>query len=331
MLLGANAVAEFFASDKEKAAYETVGLIDKIRVGHNHFDGAIKNIRACIKQSVFSQEASNCMLLGEGGMGKTSISEIFKATMKKEVVIENDLEISTVPTFYTSFKSSRTLDALTTDMLKKLNDPHPDVGTVAEKAARARDLLKRCHTAIVFIDELHDLEGFEKRDVAKMKVFIKWIKELCNERGPVICLMGITSCYDIFKDDPEMARRFKRKFLLKPLTAGTEGEPGLLHSFVNDICREIVTRTSIQSFPSMSDYLSVLRIFVATGGSPDFVMTLIKEAVLRVLLEGRNIVELDDFALVWKSGLLDDASIITTNPFHATHAQIAAAIRRKNR
>lgn len=321
---------EFFGSEAEKAAYKTMGIIEKIRVGHEGYEAAIQGIKERIKESVYSREPSNCMLLGEGGMGKTSVADMFMSMMKKEVITENDMEISTVPAFYTSFKSARSLDALTSDILEQLGDPHPMAGKVGGKASRVLKLLKQCRTVIVFIDELHDLKNLGKRESREREQFIKWIKEICNECGPLICLMGINSCDDIFDGNDEMGRRFKHKFYLRSLGPGIEGDPGHLQSFLEDVCGEIIARTSVKSFPSTDNYLNVLRVYAATAGSPDFIMTLIKNAVLRTLLNGRADVEVEDFAEVWRSGCLDSTSIVKSNPFLSTQAQIAAEIRRKN-
>ena len=57
--------------------------------------------------------------VGEGGMGKTSVANMIVQSMKPEVIVEDDLEIRTIPAFYTSFRSSKSLDALTADMFTK--------------------------------------------------------------------------------------------------------------------------------------------------------------------------------------------------------------------
>lgn len=321
---------EFFENEAERKAYEAIGIIEKIRVGHKGFDDAINGIKERIKESVYSREPSNCMLLGEGGMGKTSVANMLMALMKKEVVIENDMEISTVPAFYTSFKSARNLNALTADILMQLGDPYPMAGKLGDKASRVIKLLKQCRTIIVFIDELHDLKNLSKRDSKERGQFIKWIKEICNECGPLICLMGINSCEDIFDGNDEMNRRFKHKYFLRPLGPGIDGDPGELKAFLEDVCGEIVNRTPVKSLPPVGVYLNVLRVYVATGGSPDFVMTLLKKAVLRTMLEGREVVTIEDFAEVWKSGCLDSQSKIRSNPFLATQAHIASEIRRNS-
>jgi hypothetical protein len=164
-----------------------------------------------------------------------------------------------------------------------------------------------------------------------MQKFIKVLKAITNERGPVTCLMGIPECHDLFKGDTEMSRRFKRQIFLRELAPGTEGKPGLLQNFVSDVYEAIIESTEIKGFPTLS-YVSALQIYTATGGSPDYIMTLIKEAVLNALLRGRVNVEIGDYANTWDSGLLNGADLgkkvkVNFNPFLANQAKLASMFR----
>ncbi len=319
---------KIFETDAEQVAYQAVAAIDEIRVGHEFFDGAISGIEECIKASAYAREPINCMLLGEGGMGKTSVARQIVQSMKPEVIKENDMETKTVPAFYTSFRSATSLDALTADMLKKLGDGKPESGKPEDKATRVLELLIHCKTKIIFIDELHDLDGFEKRNYAAMQKLLKWVKAITNGGGPITCLMGIESCHDLFEHDPEMARRFKRKFFLRRLMPGTKEQPGLLPGFLEDVYAEVMESTPLTSFPAMTDH-SVLQVWAATGGSLDFIMTLVKEAALLVMRANRTNIEIGDFAEVWDSGVLDDSSVFKFNPFLAAPSLLYTAIREK--
>ncbi len=326
-----NQPTELFATEAEQAAYRVVAEIDKIRVGHSFFEGALNGINECLKGSVFAREPMNCMLLGNGGVGKTSVAEMVKASMKPEIIRENDLETKTVPAFYASFKSATSLNSLLVEMLTMLGDPHPNVGTVDAKAYRFYKLLIQCRTKIIFLDELHDIEGFKSRNYSAMQKFIKVLKAISNERGPVTCLMGILECHDLFKGDQEMSRRFKRQIFLRELTPGTAAVPGLLQNFVSDVYDDVIKFTEIKSFPSLS-YSSALQIYTATGGSPDYIMTLIKESVLHAMLNNRLNVEVGDYANTWAKGLLNGADLgkkirVGFNPFLASQVKLASMFR----
>lgn len=317
-------IEKLFETEKESDAYRTIGKLDRLLVAHASFADAWSGVNGCIMASTFSREAANCMLLGNGGAGKTSLAMRMVNSMPPLIIKDNNLEISTVPAFYTSFKSTKTLDALTSDILKKLGDFNPNSGRLGDKAARVLKQLKMCRTKIIFIDELHDLDDFENN----AHKLIKWVKEITNECGPVVCLMGLERCKTIFDGDTEMSRRFKRKFILRPLTVGTKEEPGHLPGFMTAICRAIVSATTIRSFPALNAYENALKIWSSTGGSPDYIMTLLKEGVLRALLANRHEVTMEDFSNVWDGGVLDATSIVKFNPFRASLTQLITGIRK---
>ncbi len=324
-------IDHLFIDQHEKEAYEMAKKIDEIRIGHDFFIAAFDGIKNCMKASAFSREPVNCMLLGDGGTGKTSLAKIFQNMLKPVTIVENDLTVETVPVFYTSFKSARTLEALSSDILLKLNDPTPGKGKLGDKAIRIIKLLKQCRTKIIFVDEMHDLDGLFNKNRKQVNIFMKWIKELSNECGPLICLMGLRSCKDVFEGDTEMTRRFKHKFILQKLSPGTKSNPGLLQKFLRDFSLEVKKRTSIQTLPPLDEYLNALRIYVATNGNLDFLATLIKTAVLNVLLEKRTQIDIEDLAKIWDTGILNDSTIVKFNPFRASENEIAAALRKQIR
>ncbi len=318
-----------FKSEAEMLAYKSAIDINKIYVGHPSFMDSLNGIQHCMKATVFEREPMNCMLLADGGFGKTTLANYIIDEMHPETIIENNLEIRTVPAFYTSFKNIKTLDAIAADMLRKLNDPYPTKGKTSDKAERIFNLLKTCKTIIMFIDELHDLDGFESEDKSKLKEFFKWLKTLSNECGPMICVMGKKACDNIFLGDLEMERRFKNQYFLERLSPGTRNRPGYLGDFLESVVEEIKKRTLIKNFPLMSDYLMVLRVYMATGGSPEYIMTMFKAVVRNVILEGKESAKLEDFAMVWASSTLNAGSIMKSNPFLASENQIAAELRKK--
>ena len=226
----------------------------------------------------------------------------------------------------------RSLDALVTDVLRKLGDPRPMSGKTPDKGDRAVELMLSCRTQIILIDELHDLEGFEEKDFEAMRPFLKWIKGIANSRGgPAVCLMGIETCKDLFEPEQslEMARRFKKKFLLRRLDVGTKAKPGTLPSFLNRVCDGILQTTTVRSLPPLGNYENAVRVWACTSGNPEYVMTLIKEAVRNAVIANRHEVTGTDLADAWDKGVFHRVAVTQFNPFKATLEQIIAAVKRK--
>lgn len=323
------AISQLFESEAERRAYEAAASIDKIMVAHPDAVSALNGIRHCIKSSVFAREPMGCMLFGDGGMGKTMLAEYIMRSLPPQTINVDDFEIDTTPSFYVSFKQMESLSDLTEEMLDRLNDLRSRVGKPAARARRVRKLLLQCRTVIVFIDELHDLQGLKRRDPKRVEEFLGWIKELSNERSLVLCLMGEPSCQNIFggSDDNQMARRFKSQFMLNRLTPGSKDQMGHLPSFLAEVGKQVLQRTPIQSLPPIHSHANALRFFAAASGNLDFTMILIKQAVIAALKARRTVVTMADFADLWETGLTSKVSMVRINPFEATDAQLAAAFR----
>lgn len=267
------------------------------------------------------------MLLGDGGMGKTTIANLIMKGMSPQTIVENDCEVDTMPAFYMSLPPEGRLDSLTEEMLAKLNDVNPLAGSPLSRSKRINTLLKRCRTAIVFIDELHNLSLIRKKDPRAGQAINNWLKELFNAEGPVICLVGTNDCKTIFDSDTQMSRRYKSKFVLTSLHPGTTDEPGGLQDFLRTLSGKIVERTSIKSTPNFSNYDLALRVFAATRGNIDYVSTLLKVAARHTLLGGRDVITKTDLASVWDSGMFAAQSVTKQNPFTMSGPALAAAFR----
>lgn len=267
------------------------------------------------------------MLLGDGGMGKTTIAQLIMNNMPSATIVENDCEIDTVPAFYMSLPSEGKLSSLTEEMLTRLNDVYPSAGTAGSQSKRINTLLKRCKTTIVFIDELHNLSLIRKKDELAGQRVSNWLKDLFNAEGPVICLVGTNDCKTIFDHDTQMSRRYKSKFILAPLLPGTSEEPGNLQRFLHTLSKEIVKRTSIKATPNFTSYNLALRVFAATQGNIDYASTLLKVAARHVLLAGRDVMTVPDLASVWDTGIFSAQSVTVHNPFTMTERALATAFR----
>lgn len=311
----------------EEIAYKEVAELDKLLIMHSDFTIAYEGIMRCVKMSQFTREPVGCMLLGDGGMGKTSLARAVIQMMQRSTQISDDLEADIVPAFYTSFKSSRNLGALTSDILGKLNDPYPDTGTATSKARRVTTLLQNCQTKILLIDELHDLQNIKSKRKEDRTAFLQWLKEICNDGGPAVCLMGIPTCQGIFGNDIQMNRRFKNIFFIRELTPAIDERKSTLSIFLKSAASKVLEKTSITSVPPLHSHENSLRVYAACSGNLDYTMSLIKQTLLSVLLEGRTTILLEDFANTWDSGLFSATTITVGNPFLMPKRELEAALR----
>jgi hypothetical protein len=141
--------------------------------------------------------------------------------------------------------------------------------------------------------------------------------------------MGHPDCSTLFESDNEMSRRFKYQFTLQSLNVGTKANPGHLIPFLEQVAFQILKRTDLHSLPPIHEYSNAFQIFAATGGNIDYVMTLIKQAVIKALLNQRRDVTREDLAEAWDSGICSGICRTHRNPFRMEPGELASAFREK--
>ncbi|CAG9180654.1 TniB family NTP-binding protein [Cupriavidus pinatubonensis] len=317
-----------FASDREREIYREIAGLDRIVIHHPGMKAAVDGIKNCIKASVWARSPECCMLLGDGGMGKTTIAKMIMAALPPQTIVKDDCEIDTTPAFYMSLPPGGKVSHVTEAMLTNLNDRDPLAGSGYSKDRRIARLLTSCGTVIVFIDELHNLSLIQQRDPLAGQKISAWLKGLFNVEATVICLLGTLECQSIFDHSAELSRRFKNKFLLIPLDCGTPDAPGTLQMFLQKLSAQIVKNTSVTGMPNFSNYGLALSVFAATQGSIDFAATLLKDAARNCLLAGRDVVTEEDLAYAFSTGKSSSQALTgNRNPFHMERKHLAKLIR----
>lgn len=317
-----------FERKYSEEAIARVARLDKVIIRHPALDAAILGIQHAIQESSHFREPVGCMLLAEGGMGKTTVCKTIMVNYPVTVEIDVDVEVTRVPTFYTEVPAPATVKALAANMLAKLNDPKPLLGNVANMTQRLCTLLKSCGTKIIFLDEFHNLLKIEKRSTHVNEIVCSWIRGLVNETGVTICLVGTLSCASIIDADTQLARRFKWKFRLDGLKPSHGELFGYLPPFLDQLCKQALSRVVLAAMPQLNSQLNSIRMYVATQGNPSFIMALTKEAILIAISEGRNHVEIDDFGYAYDTGITLSVSLSRENPFRLSESQLARVFRK---
>ncbi|HEY0063126.1 MAG TPA: TniB family NTP-binding protein [Telluria sp.] len=307
--------------------FSRVAQLDKIVVRHPALEKARLGIEDCVAKTQFFQEPVGCLLLGEGGMGKTTVCRSLLATMSESTKVELYTLRTLVPAFYASVPSPATVKSVAASLLAKLNDPSPLAGTTAHMTNRLCLLLAACETKLVLLDEIHHLFDIRKTSTLVNVQVCNWIKALVNATKVSLCLVGMPSFAPILSIDSQLARRFPVRFQLESLKTGTQDQPGNLVPFLNEVRHHAMQELGLTTFPRFDQTHNLHQIYAATGGSPAFVMSLIKESILEALKTGSSDVTVEDFAKAWDAGITAHANLSHGNPFRMSAGSLATALR----
>lgn len=311
----------------DHALLQRVALLDKILIGHPAWERAFSGIQACVQKSLAYREPIGSLLLAQGGMGKTTVCQALLKAMPPCTQVEGRFEKSIIPAFYSQIPSPATVKSVAASMLAQLHDPSPLSGTTAHMTARLVRLLAACETQLVFLDELHHLFQVQKTRTRVNDHVCNWIKTLVNQTGVTFCLVGLPQFAPILTSDSQLARRFPLSFELSPLRLGDAKSPGALPGFLKELMAQIRGRLDLRATPAFDQRHHAMQMYAATGGSPAFVMSVVKEATLHALKVGSDRLSLEDFEQAWESGLCLQASLVRKNPFRITQTELASSLR----
>ncbi|WP_211923323.1 hypothetical protein, partial [Duganella radicis] len=169
--------------------------------------------------------------------------------------------------------------------------------------------------------------GEYRTDFFMVAPFSQMLEPPSNPGRFTFCLVGMPSFAPILSIDSQLARRFPMQFQLDSFTAGTSENPGNLIPFLNEIRHHAMQKLELTAFPRFDQTHQAHQMHAATGGSPAFVMSLIKEGILHALKAGSRTVTLEDFATAWEGGIAAHASLCRENPFRMSPGSLATALR----
>jgi len=313
----------------QQSIFSRVAQLDKIVVRHPALERARLGIEDCVAKTQFFREPVGSLLLGEGGMGKTTVCRSLLASMPESIKIDLRVSRTLVPAFYTSVPSPATVKSVAASLLAKLNDPSPLAGTTAHMTNRLCLLLAACETKLVLLDEIHHLFDIQKTTTRVNVQVCNWIKSVVNATKVSFCLVGMPSFAPILSIDSQLARRFPVQFHLTSFTTGTSENPGNLIPFLNEVRHHSIQKLELTAFPRFDQMHPMHQMYAATGGSPAFVMSLIKESILDALKTGTSSVSLENFAMAWDKGVTAQASLCRENPFRMSPGTLAGFIKGK--
>lgn len=149
------------------------------------------------------EEAEHIMLLGESGVGKSTLLSRFVA---KHAAIEHD-EFTEVPVLYVALGPSPTPKILACTLLKALGDPKWHTGKEIELTNRLIFLMKQCRVRVVIMDEANHLvdRGGEKT----LHTAADWLKRLVDASRVSFVLAGIPRTRRLLETNDQLRERFR--------------------------------------------------------------------------------------------------------------------------
>lgn len=273
---------------------QTLSKIRNFICHHSDFSNALNAIEECMQMSQMNNQPIGCLLLGDGGVGKSTICKLIKSKHKSYKSIENNVEKLIVPAFYFPVPAPITIKSLAIRMLEELGCTDHK-GTSEQLNYRLRILLKECKTQLIMLDEFHHIYSSSAQKNKTSENVANWIKTLADETKICICLIGLPNIQENLFIDSQLARRFSRVLKLNPLKLDNHHQEGTLRPFLKQTSIYMSKNFNILFDPDITSNDLLKRIFLATTGYQAYVMQLIYQSCLCALHQKRFVVGLNDF------------------------------------
>lgn len=289
---------------------------------YDEFSFALNGITECMHLSIATNKPVCSLLLGAGGVGKSTIGLVLKNRHKPFTEIKNGFEKRCIPVFYLPVPSPITIKSLTIRMLEELgcNDQK---GTSEQLNYRLRILLKECETKLILLDEFHHIYSTTAKKNRTSENVANWVKTLADESKISICLIGLPDLQINLFLDTQLARRFSHVFLLPTLSLISKDKAATLIISLSQLEKFIYQQFNLNfSYPLFSDDLSK-RIYLATSGFQAYIIELIYHSCLTALNDNRSTISINDFDHAYsKKGILykpmTKKSIFSLTPIEIT-------------
>jgi len=291
---------------------------------YEEFSFALNGITECMNISIANNKPICSLLLGAGGVGKSTIGLVLKNRNKPYTELKNGFEKQCIPVFYLPVPSPITIKSLTIRMLEELgcNDQK---GTSEQLNYRLRVLLKECETRLILLDEFHHIYSTTAKKNRTSENVANWIKTLADESKISICLIGLPDLQSNLFLDTQLARRFSHVFTLSPLSLNQKDKdtPSTLIIFLIQLEKFLSDQFKLTISPSLFSVELSKRIFLATSGYQAYVTELVYHSCLNALSENRITINLLDFDHAYsKKGILYKP-LTKKNIFHLTNTEIS--------
>ena len=162
----------------------------------------LARIEECRELSRSAREPECLLILGQSGVGKTTI----KGHYLSEHPREERAEGTVIPVLAATIPVPANMKTMATALLSSIGDPLALRGTLDQKTHRLYKLIRECRVEMIILDEF---QHFIDRDNERvLRSVSDWLKNLISETKVPVVLTGLPSSRRVLEANDQLRRRF---------------------------------------------------------------------------------------------------------------------------
>ncbi|MFT3929285.1 MAG: AAA family ATPase [Spongiibacteraceae bacterium] len=277
--------------------------IAQTRVKYEPHEVAYEQLKYRITMAVEHGFKSACVLCGDTGTGKSTLSE---RVLRDFPRIETP-EKSIVPIIYYQLTSKPTIKGILQGVLKEFGLPIRKSDTEQDLIRILKTQIAACKTHVIILDDAqHFVE--EGRRIGSIRTTADDMKVLID-MGLLIIFSGTTNLLKIFSCNSQLRRRSSTHVYLKPV-AMTEHAVDILRPTVIALLEESKSGLSVDSL----DEEFWVRFHFATNGNIAYINMLVAATAAEALKNKRTAITQREFKAAFETHIFCGATP-ATNPF----------------
>lgn len=248
------------------------------------------------------------------GTGKTTLIKEF---VKKYPIVESSDQM-TIPVLKADAPENGSPKSLLENLIIAIDEGNSCTGNVSALCRSFIALSKSSSVQLILIDEANDfMNSHSKKDFNTTR---KVLKKICDAGFPVI-LVGTEEIHNLISHMPskEFSRRFRlsNTYEMLPFKLDTEAH----RDEFKDLLEELDSLINLVQ-PSLFSEENVTKIYIATNGLMDDVMSLIRRAAKHAVEEKSPSIKANHLEQAFETEITSSYVNIPDNPFSCSLRQI---------
>ncbi len=260
-----------------------------IYILHPQLVDAINFIKDKLSHSRLTGRSDAVLVIIDSGGGKSSLCEYLERLWPDE----NKPDVTLRRVVRIAIPRPCTAAELAKELLRALGDPCWETGSAKKNRRRALELLDRCGTWLLLIDNFHDIP--ERRKTPGVRVIGNWFRDFIDEVHLVLVGLGLEPAAEVMLFNNQVHRRIMATKRVDYFTIDTAEHARIWVKALHDIDSAL----PLAEVSNLHDQNLRWRLYFATNGIFDYLMKLLEHALCTAVMRGSERIEIPDLLVAY--------------------------------